>query len=72
MDADGSNPVNLTNTAAFEQLPSWSPDGARIAFASDRTGDFELFLADPDGSAPVNISNNAAPIDAPGSQAWGP
>jgi TolB protein len=72
MDADGANPVNLTNNAADEQLPSWSPDAGRIAFASDRTGNFELFLVNPDGAAVLNISNNAALVDAPGSQAWGP
>lgn len=72
MDPDGSSLVNLSNTTANEQLPSWPPDGDRIVFASDRTGDFEVFLVDPDGSALLNISNSPASTDAPGSQAWGP
>ncbi len=33
MDADGSNPMNLTNNAAFDGEPSWSP------FALDSDGD---------------------------------
>jgi dipeptidyl aminopeptidase/acylaminoacyl peptidase len=32
-NADGSNPVNLTNSAALESSPAWSPTGNEIAFA---------------------------------------
>ena len=36
MEADGSNPVNLTDHAAFDGFPAWSPDGMKIAFQSSR------------------------------------
>ena len=72
MNADGSNLVNISDDVGFEQLPTWSPDGERIAFASDRSGNFEVYLVDPDGSNLLNISNSAAEVDAPGTQAWGP
>jgi dipeptidyl aminopeptidase/acylaminoacyl peptidase len=36
MDADGSNQTNITNSAAYDELPSWSPDGKRLVF--DLTG----------------------------------
>jgi Tol biopolymer transport system component len=36
MDADGSHVMNLTNHAAADGGPSFSPDGTRIAFASRR------------------------------------
>ena len=34
MDADGSNPTQLTDKDCASRSPSWSPDGTRIAFAS--------------------------------------
>jgi tricorn protease len=42
---------NLTRTAgAHEREAAWSPDGARVAFLSDRTGEEELYVTAQDGS----------------------
>ena len=36
MNADGSNLINLTNNAAADSHPSWSPDGTKIVFYTAR------------------------------------
>ena len=52
MRPNGSHPVNLTNNWAMDQQPNWSPDGRKIAFASDRDGDFEIFVMNARRLAP--------------------
>lgn len=44
---------NLTRTdGTFERDPSWSPDGRWIAYFSDESGEYELWLRPSDGRAP--------------------
>ena len=50
MDADGSNQTRLTNNPAFDGVPVWSAEGTKIAFASNRDGNFEVYVMDADGS----------------------
>ena len=50
MTADGSAQINLTNNAASEGDPQWSPDGQKIAFVSDRDGHAEIYVMRPNGS----------------------
>ena len=41
---------NLTNTpGTMERDPAWSPDGKWIAYFSDESGEYQLFLKSPDG-----------------------
>jgi tricorn protease len=41
---------NLTNSTAWhERSPVWSPDGRRIAYFSDESGEYELHIAGQDG-----------------------
>jgi len=42
---------NLTNSSgAHDKWARWSPDGARIAFISDRSGEDQVYLVNQDGS----------------------
>ncbi|MFH1220207.1 MAG: hypothetical protein V1694_07110 [Candidatus Eisenbacteria bacterium] len=43
VDADGTDPVRLTNTAIDERYPCWSPDGTRIACS---TSDGNIWVID--------------------------
>jgi hypothetical protein len=61
MQADGSSPLNLTNSSAEETYPSASPDATKILFSSKSTGNSEIFLADADGTDALNLTNNPEP-----------
>ena len=42
---------NLSNTSgAHERNSAWSPDGKYIAFISDKSGEFEIYIQDPEGN----------------------
>ena len=51
--------TNLTQNASDDWIPVWSPDGQRIAFASNRDGNTEVYVMDADGSEPTNLTQNA-------------
>ena len=58
-NSDGSDERILTNSAAFDGWPTWSPDGKFIAFASNRLGPAnhgQIFVMSPDGSGLRQIS----------------
>ena len=58
MNADGSEQTGLTSSRGDDSWPTWSPDGKRIAFASDRDGNWEIFVMEADGSGESNLTNN--------------
>jgi Tol biopolymer transport system component len=57
MNADGSDPVNLTQHEAFDYSPVWLPDGQHIAFISsrDEPAYFTPYVMSADGSDVVPI-----------------
>ena len=42
--ADGTSPVQITNDQAPDIQPAWSPDGATLAFTSERGGLFHIWV----------------------------
>jgi serine/threonine-protein kinase len=57
----GQHETNMT--------PSWSPDGSRIVFASDRDGDFDLYVVNADGTDLRQLTNEEGNEIEP---AWSP
>jgi len=47
--ASGGTAVPVTITESYEYAPVWSHDGKTIAFASDRTGNFDVFVMSVNG-----------------------
>ena len=62
--ADGQGARILIRDAA---LPSWSPDGSRLAFVSRRSGDEEIYVARADGRGITRVTRIAGPDLSP---AW--
>ena len=42
----GGKPVQVTNDAAVDLDPAWSPDGTKLAFSSDRAGSEDIYIRD--------------------------
>lgn len=52
---------NLTKSSgAHERSAVWSPDGKNIAYLSDKTGEFEIYIQDQAGNnEPIQLTKNA-------------
>jgi WD40-like Beta Propeller Repeat len=50
-------------------MPTWSPDGTKIAFASDRDGNSNIYVMDANGSGPTALTTDAGADYWP---AWAP
>ncbi len=58
--ATGGEAVRLTSTDAYENVPIWSPDGSKIAYSSDRNGNFDIYVIDAKGGTPKRLTFNSA------------
>ncbi len=54
--AEKGDTRNLTRTpGAAERDPAWSPDGKSIAYFSDASGEYQLYIRDQDGLQPPKV-----------------
>lgn len=63
----GSAPVRLTDDPFVEVDPSFSPDGSRLAYASDRDGQVDLYVRDVRSGAERRVTT-----DGGRAPAWSP
>ncbi|MBS7668561.1 Tol-Pal system beta propeller repeat protein TolB [Croceicoccus gelatinilyticus] len=54
--AGGGRPVKLTSSPGIDVGGSYSPDGSKIVFESDRSGSQQIYVMDADGSNQRRIS----------------
>ncbi len=50
LDLDTGLLAQLTHNNAVDWIPSWSPDGKRIAFTTKRQGNYDIWVMNADGS----------------------
>ncbi len=64
---------NVTNSpGVFERFPAWSPDGRRVAYFSDESGEYALHIRNLDGSDPVKKIDLGSPPGFYFSPTWSP
>ncbi|MGB2908785.1 MAG: protease, partial [Candidatus Aminicenantaceae bacterium] len=59
--AENGITYNLTNTQGIREMnPTWSPDGRYVAFDSDKTGEYELYVIDrAEDDALIQLTKNS-------------
>jgi Tol biopolymer transport system component len=60
MNTDGRGRRRITEYDDHDEFPTWSPDGARIAFESDLDGNEEIFTIDVNGTNLRRLTYNDA------------
>jgi TolB protein len=60
---EGGDPVLVDRARGISSSPTYSPDGRRIAFMTDRIGHNEVYIIDADGSNPVWITQIAGDLN---------
>jgi len=58
MNIDGTQKVKIASGKIFCNSNSWSPDGTKIAYSSEETGNREIFVINPDGTGKTQLTNN--------------
>jgi Tol biopolymer transport system component len=65
INADGTGLTRLTGSPRPDFDATWSPDGARIAFRSERNGESEIWLMNADGSGQRRLARGLSPAWSP-------
>ena len=65
-----TNPVQITSAVGIERGVTWSPDGEMLAYESDQTGNWDIWVAQSGGSSPVNRTTDHDGTDH--GPAWSP
>jgi Tol biopolymer transport system component len=69
VSADGTGETRLTTDTTNEAQPAWSPDGAKIAFVSDRDSSNEVYVMNADGTGVTRLTADPLADEQP---TWSP
>ncbi|GMR24097.1 MAG: hypothetical protein BMS9Abin37_2594 [Acidobacteriota bacterium] len=58
-----TNPVQVTSGLGLEDYPTWSPEGGRIAYHSNRSGNFDIWVSQVRGGNAINLTTDASGDD---------
>ncbi len=58
--ATGGTALRLTTQDSYESMPVWSPDSKQIAFASDRNGNYDVFIMPAEGGKAQRLTTHSA------------
>jgi Tol biopolymer transport system component len=58
----GHRATTLLSSSAYDGMPAYSADGARLAFTSGRAGPREIWVSDADGSNPRQLTHGPASL----------
>jgi Tol biopolymer transport system component len=64
INSDGSGERLMTKGGHTANSPAWSPDGKKLAYASVRDGDNEIYIMNVDGSGQLQLTNNDINYDS--------
>jgi len=70
MRRDGTDKRKVTTDGAGNDDPTWSPDGATIAYTSHAAGRTEIFMVPAAGGTPTNLTRT--PANGEYNPAWSP
>ncbi len=73
IDLAGSKDINshpIVSSTQVENSPQFSPDGRKVAFASTRTGSYEIWTCDSDGGNTQRLTFFGGPLT--GTPRWSP
>jgi Tol biopolymer transport system component len=76
INPDGTDQTRVAANTFDDRGPAWSPDGQKLAFASNRDRSdpllHDIYSMNADGTGPTRLTNTTDAGDSPGGPAWSP
>lgn len=69
LSATAATPVQLTDDVFMDLSPSWSPDGSKIAYVSDKDGKADIWVMELSSKSAQRITDTPTPANMP---VWSP